>query len=364
MELERSKNGEHCDDSKLLINSNSINIQEKENTESDSLVNEDANNCVDSINNSLSSLLERIEVEEDKSNTNTTEAANSNNVLITSKPQNASDEIKSEIKPLLKIKPVDHLVDKTRLNRASSSPEKSMAESSWNTVQDLQFSPVNKKDLTLATPIPPGTRLLASTIKHTTTAQSPLPPGVYKIKKGNEEFVMVVKKDNEALEASQNKLATNISTQAQNVNPMQGTLTSTGWRFNDSVTTTKPLTGVSGSSRFMNLTGKMLPVSQQVKLQRGSIVGSKPSNAGMYKINSTVSSTTTAGNSQLPSGRLPLVGGAKIGHPTGSKLATIAPALSSVSISLTPTPSQVVRVQSSMVSNSSLEKSALKLIFS
>ena len=244
MELERSKNGEHCDDSKLLINSNSINIQEKENTESDSLVNEDANNCVDSINNSLSSLLERIEVEEDKSNTNTTEAANSNNVLITSKPQNASDEIKSEIKPLLKIKPVDHLVDKTRLNRASSSPEKSMAESSWNTVQDLQFSPVNKKDLTLATPIPPGTRLLASTIKHTTTAQSPLPPGVYKIKKGNEEFVMVVKKDNEALEASQNKLATNISTQAQNINPMQGTLTSTGWRFNDSVTTTKPLTGV------------------------------------------------------------------------------------------------------------------------
>ena len=298
----------------------------------------------------MSNLLEKIEGEEDNS-TNTIEAATSNNVSNTSEPDKASDEIKPEIKPLLKIKPVDHLVDKTRLNRASNSPEKSMAESSWNIVQDpLQQSPGNRKDVTYATPIPPGTRLLASTIKHTTTAETPLPPGVYKIKKGSEEFVMVVKKDNEALEASQNKLTTNISTQAQNMNLMQGTLTSTGWRFNDSVSTSKPLTAVSSGSRFMNLTGKMLPVSQQLQLQRGGIVSSQTSNAGMFKINSVVAST--AGGSQIASGRLAWTGRMGVGNPTAPpRLVRIAPAFSSASgTSAASLTTQVSSVQSNIVS--------------
>ena len=222
---------------------------------------DDAEDCIGSINNRLSSLLDKIKDEAGEVDTDDISTKADAEDKTTKVAEDTSIKVESAqpvaAKPFLKIRSVDHLVDKTKLNRMSCSPKKSMVGSSWNTVEDLPVkseSALEEKVPIVATPIPPGTRLIASNIKHTTTKETPLPPGVYKMKKGDDEYVMVVKKDVHSAHPKSETLASQNS--SKGLNGLEGSLTNTGWRFNNSVTTTSPMTtSVPVSRTLVNLAG-------------------------------------------------------------------------------------------------------------
>eukprot|EP00088_Acartia_fossae_P068937 TRINITY_DN885_c0_g1_i2.p1 TRINITY_DN885_c0_g1~~TRINITY_DN885_c0_g1_i2.p1 ORF type:complete len:1091 (+),score=296.54 TRINITY_DN885_c0_g1_i2:457-3273(+) len=181
---------------------------------------------VSSIDNSLSSLLDQIKNEEEISS-----AAQEVKPLPVSNP------------PVLKVRSLEHLVDKNLAQQPHTPISK-----------DVKGEPSKRIAISepmIATPIPPGTRLVASNIQHKTTAETPLPAGVYKIKKGSQEYVLVVKRAQNNTVVSSETVQAAVNNQGSAThNVLEGSLTSTGWKFNDS----NEAQNQHGLSSIINLT--------------------------------------------------------------------------------------------------------------